>query len=116
MIKSIAITTVLVSIAASVFLTTAHADRRRDSIYPGGYVVAESEFGNGTVRGRVRRTKLGWQVQLPGGSWTYCSKSCSDTLRVKTVDFWQSDEGMGPNNSITHDGGILGTLGITHGW
>jgi hypothetical protein len=81
-----------------------------------GYVTARSEFGNGTVSGRVRHTRLGYQVQLPGGSWIYCSKSCSETLRVKTVDFWYSDEGMGPNQGITNEGSVLGGRGITFGW
>jgi len=90
--------------------------RRGDKIYPGSYVIAESEFGNGTVRGRVRQTQLGRQVQLPGGSWVYCSNSCTETLRVKTVDFWQSDEGAGPDASITHDVGIFGKLDLNFNW
>lgn len=60
-----------------------------------GYVVAESRFGNGTVRGAVRRTSLGPQVQLPGGSWIYCRRSCSETLRAETVDFWEAQSGPG---------------------
>ncbi|SDP12881.1 hypothetical protein SAMN04488061_2269 [Filomicrobium insigne] len=54
-----------------------------------GYVVAESNFGNGTVSGPVRLTRLGPQVRLPGGTWEYCRRSCSETLRVETVDFWE---------------------------
>lgn len=60
-----------------------------------GYVVAESRFGNGVVRGAVRNTSLGPQVQLPGGSWIYCRRSCSETLRAETVDFWQAQQGPG---------------------
>jgi hypothetical protein len=55
-----------------------------------GYVVAESRFGNGVMRGAVRPTSLGPQVQLPGGSWIYCKRSCSETLRAETVDFWEA--------------------------
>ena len=58
-------------------------------------VVAESRFGNGTVRGAVRQTSLGNQVQLPGGSWIYCRRSCSETLRAETVDFWEAQQGPG---------------------
>ena len=72
--------------------------------------------GNGRIAAPVRYTRRGRQVQLPGGSWVYCAKSCSETLRVKTVDFWYSDEGLGPDNSLTHDGGVFGKLGITFGW
>lgn len=60
-----------------------------------GYVVAESRFGGGTVRGAVRQTSLGRQVQLPGGSWVYCKRSCSETLRAETVDFWEAQQGPG---------------------
>lgn len=61
----------------------------------GGYVVAESRFGNGTVRGAVRQTSVGPQVQLPGGSWVYCRRSCSETLRAETVDFWEAQTSPG---------------------
>src|SRR5690606_40294694 len=54
-----------------------------------GFVVAESKFGNGSVSGAVRFTRLGPQVQLPSSSWEYCRRSCSETLRVETVDFWE---------------------------
>jgi hypothetical protein len=60
-----------------------------------GFVVAESRFGNGTVRGAVRETNLGRQVQLPGGAWVYCKRSCSETLRAETVDFWEARQGAG---------------------
>lgn len=60
-----------------------------------GYVVAESRWGNGTVTGAVRPGRAGWQVQLPRGTWVDCGRSCSETLRRQTVDFWQS---MGPQS------------------
>ncbi|MET0568562.1 MAG: hypothetical protein ABWZ74_05740 [Hyphomicrobiaceae bacterium] len=57
----------------------------------GGYVVAESQWGNGTVSGAVRRGgPTGWQVQMPRGTWINCVRSCSQTLRRATVDFWQT--------------------------
>ena len=67
--------------------------RQRGPSY--GYVVAESIQGNGRVRGAVRQTSLGPQVQLPGGSWVYCRRSCSETLRVETVDFWEARRSPG---------------------
>lgn len=27
---------------------------------------------------------------MPGGTWIECGRSCRDTLRRETVDFWQS--------------------------
>lgn len=56
-----------------------------------GYVIAESRYGGGTVKGLVRPGPHGRpQVQLPGGTWIDCEQTCSDTLRRETVDFWQS--------------------------
>jgi hypothetical protein len=62
--------------------------------YAPQYVVAESEWGNGVVRGAVRPGRHGLQVRLPRGTWIDCARSCSDTLRRQTVDFWESN---GPN-------------------
>lgn len=73
-------------------------------------VVAHSEFGNGSVRGRVRRTSKGRQVQTPGGNWLYCSRSCAETLRVNTVDFWQSEYGAGRDGALTSENRLFGPL------
>ena len=59
-------------------------------------VVAESNFGNGTVTGAVREGRNGPQVQLPGRTWIDCVRSCSDTLRRQSVDFWQN-QANGPD-------------------
>jgi hypothetical protein len=62
-----------------------------------GFVTAESNYGNGSVRGPVRRTAQGrLEVRLPGGTWIECGFSCSDTLRRETVDFWRNHGGGGP--------------------
>ena len=64
-----------------------------------GYVTAHSDYGNGSVRGAVRLGQFGRQVQLPGGTWVDCVKPglifrrnrpCSETLRMQSVDFWES--------------------------
>lgn len=55
-----------------------------------GYVVAESKWGHGTARGAVRPGKFGPQVQLPGGTWIDCVRSCSETLRRESLDFFES--------------------------
>lgn len=83
----------------------AHAGRVPDP--EGEYVVAESRFGNGTVVGPVRRTRVGWQVMTPGGNWLHCERSCSETLRVNTVDFWQNEPGAGENAAIDQQDGLL---------
>ena len=63
-----------------------------------GYVTAQSDYGNGTVRGLVRNGPFGLEVKLPNGPWVNCRKSgllnrdnpCSETLRRETVDFWET--------------------------
>jgi hypothetical protein len=62
-----------------------------------GYVTAESRYGHGQpVRGPVRRGSHGrLEVRLPGGTWMECGRSCSDTLRRETVDFWRANRTPG---------------------
>lgn len=66
--------------------------------YAPQYVVAESEWGNGVVRGAVRSGRHGLQVRLPRGTWIDCVRSCSDTLRRQTVDFWESNGPTAPGS------------------
>ncbi len=87
--------------------------KRPPTSYPGGYVIAESRFGNGTISGPVRLTRLGWQVRLPGGTWEYCRRSCSETLRVNTVDFWEGDPQAG-RGQLINECGIFGCLDIRY--
>lgn len=103
---------------AAVFAGMAAAEAGRISIsrdygYNGlrdGYVVAHSRFGNGSITGAVRQTSVGPQVRLPGGTWEYCRRSCSETLRVETVDIW---EGRSDGSSgLSQECGLLGCLGI----
>ncbi|MDX2290436.1 MAG: hypothetical protein NW217_16670 [Hyphomicrobiaceae bacterium] len=74
-----------------------------------GYVTAKSRFGNGSVSGPVRYTSVGPQVRLPGGTWEHCRRSCAETLRVESIDFWESrDLHGGPQGEC----GIFGCLEI----
>ena len=73
-------------------------------------VVAESRFGNGVVAGPVRWQRLGPQVRLPGGTWVYCRRSCAETLRVETVDFWEA-KGLG-GGTFDNECGIFGCLEV----
>ena len=75
-------------------------------------VVAESRFGNGSVQGAVRMTELGPQVQLPGGRWEYCRRSCSETLRVETIDFNENHAQHIGGGGIGNECGIFGCLDI----
>lgn len=80
-------------------LSDASADRygRRND---GRYVVAESQWGNGSISGPVRPGPRGvWQVRLPHGTWIDCVRGCSDTLRRATIDFWQSHGKNAPGSA-----------------
>lgn len=66
-------------------------DRGHARHAPPDYVVAESSYGHGSITGPVRAGgRGGYQVRLPGGNWVDCGRSCSDTLRRQTVDFWEN--------------------------
>ena len=102
--------TLTLTIAATDF-AVAGPSYARDSA--DGFVTAESRFGNGTVSGPVRVTRLGPQVRLPGGTWEYCRRSCRETLRVQTVDFWETKSGGG-SGAITNECGIFGCLELRY--
>jgi hypothetical protein len=70
-------------------------DARGDGIV--GYAHAESRYGHGSISGPVRRGGgSGLEVMMPRGTWLDCGRSCSDTLRRQTVDFWENHGG--PNS------------------
>jgi hypothetical protein len=102
---------ILVATAIVAFAVPALAGPRRayDDSAP-GYVTAESRFGGGTVSGPVRIGRYGREVQLPGGTWEPCKRSCSETLRVSTVDFWYAH---GPN-AVAPECGIFGCLTLRY--
>jgi hypothetical protein len=91
------------AVAAMALTSTAFANG------PSGDVVAESRFGHGTVSGPVRAARNGREVRLPGGTWIDCGRSCAETLRTETVDFWEN-KGAGAGRS-DHPDGLFGRLG-----
>jgi hypothetical protein len=76
--------------------------------------VAVSRFGNGTVSGPVRATSTGYEVRLPSGSWIACRRSCSETLRVETVDLTENDGSMTGYGTAANECGIFGCLDIRY--
>jgi len=97
----------LLAVVLPAVLTALPADAQSRRQAPGGdYVVAESRFGHGTVSGAVRHGRTGLEVQLPGGTWIACRRSCSETLRVETGDFWENKG----RNSIVSECGLFGCL------
>jgi hypothetical protein len=76
-----------------VLLDHAPAVAGRDQGVPvQGYVIAYSHDGNGSIKAPWRDTKMGRQVRLPHGTWVYCRASCSETLRVETIDLGQRQQ------------------------
>ena len=80
--------------ATAIAVPAAHSDPRGGGRIV-GYVTATSDFHSGSVTGPVRRGRLGLQVRLPGGTWLYCERSCAQTLRDQTLDFWKQFENRG---------------------
>lgn len=78
----------------------------------GEFAVAKSRFGNGTVSGPVRATRTGYEVRKPNGTWIACRRSCSETLRVETVDFYENDGSMTGYGTAANECGIFGCLDL----
>ncbi|MBS0232910.1 MAG: hypothetical protein JSR99_05435 [Proteobacteria bacterium] len=86
--------------------------RLRSDYQPGEVIVAQSRFGNGSIKSIVRPGRWGWQVRLPGGAWTDCRRSCEETLRVKTVDLYEGNSiDDGGYGTLQRECGIFGCLG-----
>jgi hypothetical protein len=63
-----------------------------------GYVTAESQYGHGTITAPVRRGRVEWEVRMPRGTWIGCGRSCAQTLRQQTVDYWESNGRDAPSS------------------
>jgi hypothetical protein len=83
----------LIQLAAPV----ADAKQRRRGADPGyGYVTADSRYSGASITAPVRYGPHGrLEVRLPGGTWLECGRSCRDTLRRETIDFWYSQDRKG---------------------
>jgi hypothetical protein len=74
-----------------------------------GTVTAHSHYGNGSITAPYRKTPVGYQIRLPHGTWVYCRTSCSETLRVETVDIWDA---VIDNGSIIGAGTLQAECGV----
>ena len=99
---------------ASVSTAEAGWRKNRNSNIRDGTVVAHSRHGNGSVSALVRSGRNGLQIRLPNGRWTYCRTSCSETLRVKTVDYDARPTSLVGRGTMLRECGIFGCLDI--GW
>ncbi len=99
------------ALAALGFAVDAAATRRLPQTGPGEIAVAVSRFGNGTVAGPVRLgARGGLEVRLPHGTWVACRRSCSETLRVETVDFFENKGDFAGYGTLQNECGIFGCL------
>ena len=112
-LKSLSLVLAAAVLTAAVLPAEAGWRRNRGSNGDGdGYVTAESRFGNGSVSGPVRDTRTGLEVRLPGGTWVGCRASCSETLRVETVDKWENQGSLVGAGTAANECGIFGCLDI----
>lgn len=82
--------TLALAAATSALMAPADAQSRRGPGSGYGTVTAESRYSGATITAPVRQGPQGrLEVRLPGGTWLECGRSCSDTLRRETVDFWK---------------------------
>ncbi len=107
---------VLAAVVGGALVTEVGAQSRGYGRADRGYVTAESRFGHGIVSGPVRVARAGnREVMLPGGTWIACGRSCAETLRVESVDFWEN-KGAGNNNRVDNECGLFGCLGRSFGF
>ena len=88
--RSAFLASLAIPLAACLSIAAADARPKRAAEEPAaGYVTAESRYGPQTIAAPVRISALGRrEVRLPGGTWIECRRSCSETLRQETIDFW----------------------------
>lgn len=88
-----------IPVAVGLLAPAAEAGSKRGYDEPSvGFVTAESRYGPQTITAPVRISALGRrEVRLPGGTWIECRRSCSETLRQETIDFWHIR--MDPGNA-----------------
>ena len=96
------------------FLLPAAADARPRRAYDAETVTVDSHFGNGSVTGAVRPGRSGWEVQLPSGSWVGCRRSCEETLRVQTVDLFETNGRLTGYGAFQNQCGIFGCLELRY--
>ncbi|MFN0219612.1 MAG: hypothetical protein ACKVP4_12460 [Hyphomicrobium sp.] len=105
----------LVAFTALALLMPAVAEARRALVYEDGMTIeAVSRHGNGRQFGVVRSARYGWEVRLPRGTWVACRRSCEETLRVETVDIFETEDALTGYGSASHECGVFGCLEIRY--
>jgi hypothetical protein len=81
--------------------------------HDGAIVTAVSRYGNGSISAPIRARRFGWQVRVPRNTWIDCIRSCEETLRVSTVDVFETDGRLVGYGTMQAQCGIFGCLEIT---
>ncbi len=108
----LALATVLAVTLVPLLATAADARHKRHGGYDSGSVTTYSRHGNGEVSGAVRPGRYAWEVQLPGGTWVSCRRSCEETLRVQSIDFFENQDTLVGYGTLQNQCGVFGCLEI----
>lgn len=108
----------LIAAAVATSIDSASATRyghrgARAHYHDGAIITAESQHGNGVISAPIRIGRGGWEVRLPHGTWVGCRRSCEETLRVETVDIFETDGRMVGYGTFQNQCGVFGCLEIT---
>jgi hypothetical protein len=112
--RSLVLVPILAALVGAFAVAPAEAlGRLRTNYKSGELITAFSRYGNGSIQSVVRRGQNGWQVKLPSGNWTYCRRSCEETLRVQTIDFFEGGNSIddGGWGTLARECGVFGCLG-----
>ena len=66
------------------------APRKRVAERVTSSVQACSNYGHGCTSAPVRRTAIGEEFRMPGGTWLSCRLDCRTALREEVLDFWET--------------------------
>lgn len=80
----------LVGLGTAPLLVTGAEARNPSWSSKSGTVTACSRYGSDCYTAPVIQTRMGPKLVLRGGTTVYCVGDCRDTLREKTVDFWET--------------------------
>jgi hypothetical protein len=90
--KILMIATALVGLSVPL-VTASDAEAKKPRKATSDTVTACSRYGSDCYTARVVRSRVGPKLVLRGGTVIDCIGDCRDTLREKTVDFWET-QGM----------------------
>ncbi len=66
------------------------APRKKSAERGYGSVQSCSNYGHGCMTAPVRRTSVGEEFRMPGGTWIGCRQDCKTAVREEALDFWET--------------------------